>query len=206
MTSVFDTHPPMINVIISYVKEIRFWNQYPPTFYANVLKIYRFFVRASLSINLTIHFATILYLYKLANKRLLTKLAPVKSSQRIIHPLNKRTLKCSRKIPFPTLIYMHPFISAFSSDQRPVFLYRSIIEIRPSDWSITGHVMKCLLVIGQFRQHDLGQGHGMAVYFFARCFAFISDWQGNSGKLKLSISQSVVKHTGSKTFKSYTAK
>ena len=38
MTSVFDTHPPLIFVIISYVKEIRFWNQYPPTFYDNVLK------------------------------------------------------------------------------------------------------------------------------------------------------------------------
>ena len=123
-----------------------------------------------------------------------------------VPPLNKRSFKCSKNVRCPlwsTCILSYP---AFSSDQRPMILYRSIIEIRPSDWSITGHVMKCLLVIGQFRQHDLGQGHGMAVYFFARCFAFISDWQGNSGKLKLSISQSVVKHTGSKTFKSYTAK
>ena len=38
MTSVFDTHPPQINIKISYVKEIRFWNKYPPTFYVNVLE------------------------------------------------------------------------------------------------------------------------------------------------------------------------
>ena len=46
MTSVFDTHPHLIYtyVTISYVKEIRFWNQYPPTFYDNVLKIYSFFL------------------------------------------------------------------------------------------------------------------------------------------------------------------
>ena len=30
--SVFDTHPPLIHVLISYVKEIMFWNRYPPTF------------------------------------------------------------------------------------------------------------------------------------------------------------------------------
>ena len=39
MTSVFDTRPPLIYVLFSYVREIRFWNQYPPTFYANVLLI-----------------------------------------------------------------------------------------------------------------------------------------------------------------------
>ena len=32
MTSVFDTHPPLINVLISQVKEIRFGNQYPLPF------------------------------------------------------------------------------------------------------------------------------------------------------------------------------
>ena len=48
MTSVLDTHPPLIYVLISYVKEIGFWNQYLPTFYDNVLKIYSFFFRASL--------------------------------------------------------------------------------------------------------------------------------------------------------------
>ena len=54
MTSMFDTHPPSIYVIISYVKEIRFWNLYPPTFYDNVIKIYSCFLRASL--NLSINF------------------------------------------------------------------------------------------------------------------------------------------------------
>ena len=39
MTSMFNTHPPLIYVLISFVKEIRFWNQNPPTFYADVLKI-----------------------------------------------------------------------------------------------------------------------------------------------------------------------
>ena len=28
MISVFDTHPPYIHVLISYVKEIMFWNRY----------------------------------------------------------------------------------------------------------------------------------------------------------------------------------
>ena len=42
MTSVFDTHPPLIYVTISSVKEIRFWNRYPPTFYVDVIK-YAFF-------------------------------------------------------------------------------------------------------------------------------------------------------------------
>ena len=41
MTSEFDTQPPLIYVIISYVKEISVWN--PPTFYDIVLKIRSFF-------------------------------------------------------------------------------------------------------------------------------------------------------------------
>ena len=49
MKSVFDTHPPLICVIISYVKEIMFWNRYPPTFWSNVTKYAVFFLKASLS-------------------------------------------------------------------------------------------------------------------------------------------------------------
>ena len=49
MTSVFDTHPPLIYVTISSVKEIRFWNRYPPTFYVDVTKYAVFFLMASLS-------------------------------------------------------------------------------------------------------------------------------------------------------------
>ena len=47
MTSVFDTHPPLIYVTISSVKEIGFWNRYPPTFYDDVTK-YAVFFMASL--------------------------------------------------------------------------------------------------------------------------------------------------------------
>ena len=43
MTSVFDTHPPLIYVTISSVKEIRFCNRYPPTFYVDVTKYAVFF-------------------------------------------------------------------------------------------------------------------------------------------------------------------
>ena len=47
-------HPPtLIYVLISYVKEIRFWNWYPPpTFYANVLKICSFFLTPSLKFDI----------------------------------------------------------------------------------------------------------------------------------------------------------
>ena len=48
MTSVFDTHPPLIYVTISTVKEIRFCNRYPPTFYVDVTKYAVFFLMASL--------------------------------------------------------------------------------------------------------------------------------------------------------------
>ena len=42
-------HPPtLIYVLISYVKEIRFWNQYPPTFYAMSSKSAVFFWRLPL--------------------------------------------------------------------------------------------------------------------------------------------------------------
>ena len=43
MTSVFDTNPPLIYVTISSVKEIRFRNRYPPTFYVDVTKYAVFF-------------------------------------------------------------------------------------------------------------------------------------------------------------------
>ena len=48
MTSLFDTHPPLIHVLISYVKEIMFWNRDPPTFWSNVIKYAVFFLKASL--------------------------------------------------------------------------------------------------------------------------------------------------------------
>ena len=50
MTSVFDTHPPLIYVTISSVKEIRFCNRYPPTFYVDVTKYTVFFLMASLRV------------------------------------------------------------------------------------------------------------------------------------------------------------
>ena len=42
------TYPPKINVTISYVSEIRFWNCYLPTFWLDVIKYPGFFT-ASLS-------------------------------------------------------------------------------------------------------------------------------------------------------------
>ena len=43
MTYKFFTYPPKIYVIISYVKEIRFWNSYLPTFWLDVIKYPVFF-------------------------------------------------------------------------------------------------------------------------------------------------------------------
>ena len=43
VTSVSDTHPPLIYVTISSSKEIVFWNRYPPTFWPNVTKYAVFF-------------------------------------------------------------------------------------------------------------------------------------------------------------------
>ena len=48
MKSVSDTHPLLIYVTISSVKEIWFCNRYPPTFYVNVTKYAVFFLMASL--------------------------------------------------------------------------------------------------------------------------------------------------------------
>ena len=49
VTSLFDTHPPLIYVTISSSKEIMFWNRYPPTFWSDVIKYAVFFLMASLS-------------------------------------------------------------------------------------------------------------------------------------------------------------
>ena len=55
-------HPPtLIYVLISYVKEIRFWNQYPPTFYAMSSKSAVFFLTASL--NVIIYISNVLIIH-----------------------------------------------------------------------------------------------------------------------------------------------
>ena len=61
MTSVFDTHPPLIYVTISSIKEIRFCNRYPPTFYVDVTK-YAVFYGFPKSLILKSTFCTILYM------------------------------------------------------------------------------------------------------------------------------------------------
>ena len=49
MTFVVDTHPPLIYVLISYVKEIRFLKPVPTHLLCHVLKICSFFLTASLT-------------------------------------------------------------------------------------------------------------------------------------------------------------
>ena len=63
MKSVSDTHPLLIYVTISSVKEIRFWNKYPPTFYVDVTKYAFFFDGFPKPLSLTLiynrnHFGT----------------------------------------------------------------------------------------------------------------------------------------------------